>query len=114
MALPRKRIDCLSDDEGSEGGQKESEEDAPPPCGSCAADQEAALSSLMDSLKTTASPCAGRKRRRAKECHSSSNCTAEFLEPSFRDQPVQHRQAWMNLHKLDQDRLLFTVLAGRT
>ena len=115
MALPRKRVDCLSDDECIllEGdGAKESDEDGPACCGRpSVADRGAALASLMGSLRTPCS-CAARKRQRAKAGHASSNWTSVFLEPIWVEQTLQHRQAWMGLHKLDQDRLLFTVMQG--
>ena len=115
MALPRKRVDCLSDDECRllEGyGAKESDEDGPACCGRpSVADRGVALASLMGSLRTLCS-CAARKRQRAKEGHATSNCTTVVLEPILREQTLQHRQAWMDLHKLGQDRLLFTVMQG--
>ena len=108
-----KRVEVLSDDEDSapEACGDSSDEGPDGPGNLRNVDAAKALTSLMASLKEPC-PCWRSKRQRAKVGHTSSNCTTVFLEPALRQQTAHHRLAWLNLHKLDQDRLLFGVLQG--
>ena len=92
----------------------ESESDAAP-CGTegCTKDgrgRSAAAQSFIATLRHGCRCQSKRQRRAAASGRSASCCLSPFFQPDLMQRGIDHRMKWLNLHKLDQDRVLFNVL----
>ena len=73
------------------------------------AERAVAAQSVLASLKRPCK-CSVQKRRRGRDHGVVACCLHAFREPGLLQRLIDQRLQWQQLHKLDQDRLLFGAL----
>ena len=107
MARParRCRVDALSDDDPQDNVVLSGGEDALPE-----EERTVAVESVLASLRRRRCSCSVQKRRRRLRHGVAACCLDTLQELGLLQRLIDQRLRWQQLHKLDQDRLLFDVL----
>ena len=105
-----RRVDALSDEQSDAAAEQASGSTDPPSSEDLGADRTSAARAFIQALSTACGCNEHRRRRGGNGERVAQNCLDRLKQPLLLERAIDHRLHWLRLHKLDQDRLLFTEL----